>query len=125
MAYTWTNGELITADKLNNTGGYDLVILAEKNMEDISSISDFEIISGSIEGLAQKLADGAIVKAVTVLKYAYGGAIDTQFTYEMAVADLAYSYMRFVCWHDSNAFRALNLSFNSEYELTGYQFLQL
>lgn len=27
MAYTWTNGELITAEKLNNTGGgYDVVI---------------------------------------------------------------------------------------------------
>ena len=25
MAYTWTNGELITADKLNQTGGGDIV----------------------------------------------------------------------------------------------------
>ena len=27
MAYTWTNGELITADKLNQTGGGDIVFV--------------------------------------------------------------------------------------------------
>lgn len=26
MAYTWTNGEVITADKLNSMGGVDLVV---------------------------------------------------------------------------------------------------
>ena len=31
MSYTWTNGEVITADKLNNTGGSGFLLVTDTN----------------------------------------------------------------------------------------------
>lgn len=129
---TWANGDVITAAKLNNMedgiadSEYDLVILCEMNPVDVTSINDFEIISGSIEELTQKLADGSIVKAVTVFKYAYGQSINTQFTYELSIADVPYLYLSFICPNNSTPNkRSLSIMFNSSYELTGYEFNEI
>lgn len=60
MGYTWTNGELITATKLNNTGGggYDAVILlthANDSSPDTTANLTPSIISGSFAGVKAKI----------------------------------------------------------------------
>lgn len=57
MAYTWTNGELITAAKLNQTGGggYDAVIVLGVDEEEQQTIT---IESGSFSDFYSKFEDG-------------------------------------------------------------------
>lgn len=37
MAYTWTDGELITAEKLNNTGGGDAIVIVDASGTNMSA----------------------------------------------------------------------------------------
>ena len=136
MAYTpttWNTGDTITASALNKMeqgiveggGGYDLVITCGMSPDEVTSISNFSITSGSIGGLVQSLADGNIVKAACIFMYAYGGSIDTQLIYEMVVADISYSYIRFNCMGaGSSDRRNLDISFNSSYTMTNYSFFE-
>ena len=56
MGYTWTDGELITATKLNNTGGgYDFVITCEYDGDDLTNIA---LDSGSYGDLVNMLQNG-------------------------------------------------------------------
>lgn len=57
MAYTWTNGELITAAKLNNTGGggYDAVVVLGVDEEEQPIIT---IESGSFSDFYSKFENG-------------------------------------------------------------------
>ena len=72
MGYTWTDGELITATKLNNTGGgYDAVIrLTHTNDSGIDSTANLtpSIISGTFQGLKSKI-DGGGFPSILVQYY--------------------------------------------------------
>lgn len=55
MGYSWTTGETITAEKLNNTGGYDIVLRLNTIEGDIQSITqismDFNAVTAKAEAL--------------------------------------------------------------------------
>lgn len=56
MAYTWTNGELITADKLNNTGGgggFDAVFVV--SVEDETPV--VTVASGTFADFSSKFSN--------------------------------------------------------------------
>lgn len=57
MAYTWTDGELITATKLNNTGGggYDAVVVLSVDAEEQPIIT---VESGSFSDFYSKFENG-------------------------------------------------------------------
>jgi len=55
MAYTWTTGEVITAEKLNNTGtGYDLIVFFDIVNTTVSAIGL------SFSELLEKITNGSI-----------------------------------------------------------------
>ena len=72
MAYTWTTGETITAEKLNNTGGgWDLVVKMSTLVP--ISTSTFTVISGdTAENLYDKFVDGNPI-AILLLGYNMSG----------------------------------------------------
>ena len=56
MSYTWTNGELITAAKLNSTGGgYDAVVVLGQDEEEQPTIT---VESGSFSDFYSKFENG-------------------------------------------------------------------
>ena len=64
MSYTWTDGDLITAERLNNTNGYDLILSVP--IYDLS-YDTVEVIHGDILECEQKVADGENVNAILLL----------------------------------------------------------
>ena len=62
MAYTWTDGELITAEKLNNTGGgaIEIIDVTAKNDNDIWTV---ENISLTFAEMANKIQQGVLLIA--------------------------------------------------------------
>ena len=126
MSYTWTNGEVITADKLNNTGGggYDLVITCAVEPEYPPSQSDFIIADGTLQNVEQKMLNGEPVNAIVCFILPYG---DTyyQYVYTCTMIDFAYSLMVFVCpTFRSSDRRRLEFSINN-YALSGASFSAL
>lgn len=126
MSYTWTNGEVITADKLNNTGGggYDLVITCAVRPDYSPSLSDFIIADGTLQNVEQKMLNGEPVNATVRFTIPYGNSC-YQYVYTCDLIDFAYSYMSFVCPSlSSNSYRRLELSINN-YALSGVSFSAL
>ena len=69
MGYTWTDGELITATKLNNTGGgggYDFVITGTYNEGEFTSLT---LESGSYSGIVSKIQGGDVVSGLFYFTY--------------------------------------------------------
>ena len=126
MSYTWTNGEVITADKLNNTGGggYDLVITCAVAPEDSPSQSDFIIADGTLQNVEQKMLNGEAVNAIVCFIIPYGNSV-FQYVYTCNLIDFAYSFMVFVCpTFRSNSYRRLDIGIDN-YALDGVSFSAL
>ena len=64
MGYTWTNGEVITADKLNATGGtsYDLVMHSYFNENTL--VSTLTATGLSIDEIVEKIENDEVVGAL-------------------------------------------------------------
>ena len=88
MGYTWTDGELITATKLNNTGGggYDAVIrLTHSNDSGADIITNLtpSIVSGTFAGLSDIISDGGVPNILIEyyhpwgMYYAFNGGVIT------------------------------------------------
>lgn len=60
MAYTWTNGELITADKLNNTGG---ALICEATFDGADYVLDKTV---------QEIYDALLAGMPAYIKFQYG-----------------------------------------------------
>lgn len=71
MGYTWTDGELITATKLNNTGGgggYDFTINAD--WDDNGNLYDNPLLdSGTYSDLVSAIQNGTIVNGLLLGSY--------------------------------------------------------
>ena len=88
MGYTWTDGELITATKLNNTGGggYDAVILlthANDSSADLKTSLTPSIISGSYDGIRSKISNNEypVILVQYYHPWGYYGSLDGLITY--------------------------------------------
>lgn len=120
-AHTWTNGETITAAKMNNLeegiaeaaqsgGGYDLVIKAAPgNWIDSShpaglSLADFEIVSGSISACAEKVANDEPVSGVLYFYNGLAGDYHLELVAPLTIWDEAYTYLTFECFYDGNIY---------------------
>ena len=55
MGYSWTTGETITAEKLNNTGGYDIVLRVNTSEGDIQSITQISMDINAVTAKAEAL----------------------------------------------------------------------
>ena len=103
-AHTWTNGETITAAKMNNLeegiaeaaqsgGGYDLIIRLS-NIADAGDFSDSDIslVSGSYLDAMEKIANGGFITAAVYYYYfqsasEYGYCL---YPVEKIIADVGY-----------------------------------
>lgn len=65
MSYTWTNGELITAEKLNNTGGCGVLIIGVHEGE-----TETEVV---LESTWQEIYDAFTSGVVCLLDLSYEG----------------------------------------------------
>ena len=75
MGYTWTDGELITATKLNNTGGYDAVIrLTHSNDSGPDTALNLtpSIVSGTFSQLHTMLDDTEVPVILVEYYHPYG-----------------------------------------------------
>lgn len=87
MGYTWTDGELITATKLNNTGGgYDAVIrLTHSNDSGTDESANLtpSIVSGSYASLMSKISNNGVPCIHIEYYHPWGeyGSLDGLITY--------------------------------------------
>lgn len=111
MAYekhTWVNNETITAAKMNNIedgieeaaqsdgSAYDIIFQVKSDPNtwlplNSITVSDIEIVSGSIEALEQKLLDSERVSGLFEVFTSYGNnGYDMYYCWQMAYFDPAY-----------------------------------
>ena len=115
MGYTWTDGELITATKLNNTGGgdYDFTITADWDDVNIE-YENLALDSGTYSDLVTKLQNSEIISGLLVCDYD-GGAYLSALTFFL---DLSSEDMVTVGFGGqepgTQQFRAVTLIINSD-----------
>ena len=89
MGYTWTDGELITATKLNNTGGgsYDFVITCEYDGDDLVNVA---LDSGSYSDVLDILQNGNVPSGIL---YVDNNGNGTRIGFPTSIIDLSASNM--------------------------------
>ena len=82
MGYTWTDGDLITADRLNNTGGSGVLVCN-------SSYDDGDWV---LDKTVQEIYDAMLAGTPVYIKYQYGSITDYAGTLYLAPVIKIYHY---------------------------------
>lgn len=110
----------ISNDFLQASGGdsYDLEILCNKTPTSASDISDFEIISGNIETIEEKITNGEFSKAIVYFLANPTPSTGVFHRCELILFDIGYRLMEFAYKDGAQ----LLIYYTSDYELSSFSF---